>query len=252
MTDSPSTIGSRRHWTVFRFGIFSVIIPVILGAIVGLFYAGMQPVQYTANATVRVGPQVSLSGIKLLNNAPDMPTEQQIAASAAVAKLARSALGTSANVTDLQKHLTVTATSTGHVLVITYTSSSPTLAARYANALAKAYVSYRNRPLNELTYKEKHDIALLIGQIPHSGTVLRVARVAQLREDETLLRQLEGAAQLSPGGSVISAATPPSSPSSPKTARDVALGLAAGLVAGICLSVQRVAYRYLERHRSPG
>jgi polysaccharide biosynthesis transport protein len=254
MTDSPSPSGRRRYWKVVRFGIFSsVIIPVILGAVVALFYARIQPVQYTAHATVRVDSLVTLaSGGSLQAKLPDMPTEQQIAASAAVAKLARSALEPSTpSVTYLLKHLKVTTAGTGNVLVINYTSSSAKLAARYANAFAQAYVTYRNAPLNRLILSTKRDIALLKGQNPHDGVILRVAAAAQLRADETLLRQLETAAKLSPGGLVIAGAIPPGSPSSAKTARDLALGLAAGLVAGFCLALQRVAYRYLERHHSP-
>jgi capsular exopolysaccharide synthesis family protein len=241
MTDSSSTIDLRQYWRVLRFRKFSLIIPVIFLAALALLYAKTQPRQYTAQATVRVDSLVTpFPSGSLQANLPDMPTEQQTAASAAVASRVRSKITNPPSVTDLLKHLKVTAASSGNTLVISYTSSSPLVAARYAEKFAEAYLRYRNSPLSSLIFTVKANISQLKGGIPTDGTIQRKVDVARLQAAGALLQQLETAVLIS-AGKVISPATRPTTPSSPKTSRDLAIGLAAGLVVGVCLALTREA-----------
>src|SRR5579859_6663392 len=107
MTDSSSTIDLRQYWKVFRARKLSVLVPIVIGAVLAGLYAKTEAVKYTAHASVRVDPVVSLSGGTAQSSVPDMSTEQLTAASAVVTTLAQKALGTSTSITDLQKHLKV-------------------------------------------------------------------------------------------------------------------------------------------------
>jgi len=241
MTDSSSTIDLRQYWKVFRARKLSVLVPVIIGVVLAGLYAKTEAVKYTAHATVRVDPLVALTGGAPQASLLDMATEQQTAASAAVVRLAEKTLGISTSPTDLQKNLKVAAAPTGNILLINYTSTSAAQAAKYANAFARAYLSYRSGPITRLITADQADIAGLYSQLPGAGQVQRHQYVAEIVAESTQLKLLEGAAKLSPGGAIISRATPPKTPSSPRTKRDVALGLAAGLVIGVCVALVREA-----------
>src|SRR5579859_3671438 len=195
MTDSSSTIDLRQYWKVFRARKLSVLVPVIIGVVLAGLYAKTEAVKYTAHATVRVDPLVTLTGGAPQATLLDMATEQQTAASATVARLAEKTLNISTSPTDLLKNLKVAAAPTGNILLIEYTSTNAAQAAKYANAFARAYLTHRTAPLKGLISSRQSTITLLLSQIPKAG-VLRIAKLASLNAAEAQLAQLQAAAEL--------------------------------------------------------
>lgn len=246
MTTPQSTIDLRQYWDVLRSRKLAVIIPALLLTGLAMLFTATRTPQYTAQARVRVDPLVApfLSSTAAINaSQPDMGTEEQTAASSAVAALARQALGITTSTDTVLKHLHVQAASTGFILTIQYTSPSPQQAAQYANAFARAYLTYRNsvvtEPLDKLIGERQDAIAQLEALLKGAPSARQRDISAQLSELRTELAQFEGPRELISAGTVIDNAQPPPSPSSPNVFRNFAIGVVGGLVLGICLALLR-------------
>ncbi len=249
MTNAQSTTDLRQYWQIIRARKFAIIIPTLLAlGLAAVYVFVLQKPQYTAQARVLVNPIVtpSTTTATAKGNVPNMNTEQAAANSGPVAVLARKSLGlSSTNGERLMSHLTVSASSTANVLQFQYTSPDPQRAARFANAFAQAYITYRNsaalKPLAKAITDRQHTISALMAQLPHSGKIQRGVLVAQLREDATQLAQFQADRQLVSAGTVITNAGVPSSPSSPKVAKTLLIAGVIGLVIGLCLALIREA-----------
>jgi len=248
MTNAQSTIDLHQYWDVLRARKLAIIIPTLLALALAGAYCLLQKPQYTAQARVLVTPLAapfsSSSSSAGKANQPDMNTEQATADSTPVAVLTRGSLNLSgANGDHLLNHLQVAAASTGNILLFQYTSSSPQQAAQYANAFAKAYITYRNNtvlvPLAKAIAERQQTISKLAEQFLHAGSAQRAVLLGQLRNDELQLAQFQSTQELVSGGLLIGTAVPPSNPSSPKVVRTLIIAGVVGLVFGICLALIR-------------
>lgn len=256
MTNTQPTIDLHQYWDVFRSRKLTVIIPVLAVIALAAVYIVMQKPQYTAQAKVLVNPLLSpvAAGTTAKSNTPDMNTEQATADSAPVANLARTTLKVSNSGDRLLNHLSVSASSTGNILLFQYTSPSAQQAAQYANAFAQAYITYRNSSVEKLLAyaiaQGKKNITALSDQYLHSGPVQKVMLRPQLTDAANQLQTLESDQQLVSGGQVIGTAVPPPSPSSPKITSTLIIAAVIGLLLGIILALLREGMD--RRIKSPG
>ncbi len=245
----------RRWWIVLVLACVG-----ILGA--GLYIAG-SPKGYTATATVNVTAtgisqnqgSAAVAGGRT-NSAVNLDTEVQIVQSSSVAAIAASDLHSSLTPQDLVKNISVAVPANSSVLQISCTARSAQQSAACANSFADAYLTNRtatatntdNAELksirDQLTALEKRTAQLSIQSrsLPVNSPQ-RASAQAQLQTAASQLRALANqSAALSAsgaaasGGSIITKATPPTVPSSPKKKLILPSGLLAGLLIGLVIA----------------
>jgi non-specific protein-tyrosine kinase len=212
---------------------------------------------YTATATVFIKPTgISSSDLagadigKLIS--PE--TEVAIATSEDVALIAKEALGSDATTQTLLKHVSVNVPIGSQIAEFHYSDPSKQKAADGANKFAEAYITYRGdkagldvaaqqKAIEGELQKVRGDLSEVNAKIDSTiqGTPENRDAVAErdaLEAQIALLttKQLETFGINTDPGDVVSAAIPPTAPSSPNHELDLALGLFAGLFAGVGLA----------------
>jgi non-specific protein-tyrosine kinase len=212
---------------------------------------------YTATTTVFIKPTgISSSDLagadigKLIS--PE--TEVAIATSEDVALIAKATLGSDATTETLLKHVSVNVPLASQILEVHYSDPMKQKAADGANAFAAAYLTYREDKADaDVTSQQKeidsqiNDVRDEIAQanadldaaIPGSTESRDAnAKLDSLEAQMSLLtaKQLETFGINTDPGDIVSAAIPPTEPSSPNHELNLALGLFAGLFAGVGLA----------------
>jgi Mrp family chromosome partitioning ATPase/capsular polysaccharide biosynthesis protein len=127
----------------------------------------------------------------------------------------------------------VSAETTSDFLDLTASSHSPVLAARLANTYAQVFLASQAASVAAAARAAATSVRDTLRTIPSTGTANQVQRY-------TLLAQLAQydrvASNPSPGASVLGSAAIPSSPSSPRPARDAVFAGIIGLLLGIVLA----------------
>jgi capsular exopolysaccharide synthesis family protein len=222
----------RRHWVI------GLIVAAILAA---LGYAFTAQNEYTASAQILVQPPGSteISGSQVTILPADIQTALQLVNSAPVKGAVARLLGSAPKISAAQVGQT-------NVIQITATSAQPSQAAKIANAYSTAFVGYeRTSEINTSTAAEAQvqaqinsitaQISSLQGQ--NSSTSVQNQIAALLNQESVLkeqLAQLEVNGAVSTGGvQVVSPASIPTSPSSPKKLEDIGLGGLAGILLGV-------------------
>jgi len=239
MAEPGSEPTLRGYLHVVRTGRWWVVGFALLGLGLSLVLSLTAAKQYTATAQLLVQ---SVGSVNLTTGAnssgdltsADVQTELQLVTSAQVQSQVRAKLGSAPG---------ITATEVGetNVIAVTAVSSSPARAARIANTYAKAFVSWSTATtISNLAIAESqlgsqiNALGKEIGKLPSSAS----AQVAALSNSQAVLKgqlaQLQVAgATASSGLELVTPATAPASPSSPKPAQDALLGLLAGLALGL-------------------
>jgi capsular exopolysaccharide synthesis family protein len=236
--DAPGpTFGSyvgilrRRKWWV--------IAAAMLGLVALLGYSLTQPKMYSASAQLLVQPassEATASGGPQPITQTDVLTELQLVTSAPVKRaVVAKHLGSVPNVSAAEVGLT-------NVILVTASSANPARAALVANAYATAFVAYqRSVTINNLALAEAQ-LTQQIGTIAAEAKSASAAQASALLTDEAALKeqlaqlQVSGAVVTTAGVQLVTPATAPTSPSSPKKSRDAVLGLILGLLVGIGLA----------------
>jgi capsular polysaccharide biosynthesis protein len=246
----------RRRWWI-------ILVLACVGIVGAGAYIAASPKGYTATATVNVtatGIGQNQGGAAVAggrtSSAVNLDTEVQIVQSSSVAAIAASDLRSSLTPQDLVKNISVAVPANSSVLQISCTSRSAQQSAACANAFAAAYLTNRtataantdNAELKtirqQLTALEKRTAQLSIQSrsLPVNSPQ-RASAQAQLQTAASQLRALANqSAALSAsgaaasGGSIITKATPPSAPSSPKKKVILPSGLVAGLLIGLLVA----------------
>jgi capsular exopolysaccharide synthesis family protein len=232
--------------------IIVLTVALVTGSAVG--FDLLRTKKYTATATIQfISQDVAANGATTSLTPQDIVTQVALMESAAVyqkaALLLRRAPG---GVTVAEVGSTETAT-------VSVTSSSPLSAAQSANAYVHAYLA-----LTEATFLAERQKAEEQFQNQINGLELKISGVEeqiaatkdasqitalsqqlaslqnQVNTLQGQLTQMQIAVASSPsGGRLISPATPPSSPSSPKIIRDAAIAAALGLLLGVAIALIR-------------
>jgi capsular polysaccharide biosynthesis protein/Mrp family chromosome partitioning ATPase len=240
----------RRRWLI-------VVVCACLGVLVAAAYVAATPKTYTATAAVFVNANAAsatqLLGSRTSGLAVNMDNEAQVVQSNPVAVPAAKAMRASDSPVELVKHVNVAVPANTTVLQISCSGPTPKWAASCAEAFASAYLSRREAlakgkvtfEIQQLEGRENEALTKVltlrkqIAETPPSNSFKRAqlrsevsgskAELLQLRSD---VSALTGSVNYNPGY-VLTPATAPVSPSSPKPLLDLPSGLLAGLLIGL-------------------
>ena len=234
------TLGS--YLAVLRRRKWWVIAVTVLGLVASLGFSLTQPKAYSASAQLLFQPDnavITASGSPEQITPTDVLTELQLVTSAPVKAAVARQLGNVPNVSAAE-------VGTTNIISVTATAASPARAALIANAYATAFVTYqRSVTFSNLAAAEtqlSRQIASIAAQVKSlQSNPASAAEVAALLNQEAALKdqlaQLQVNGAVSTGGiELVTPATAPSSPSSPKPLRDALLGFVLGLLLGIGLA----------------
>ena len=245
----------RRRWWV-------VLVLACLGILAAGAYIVESPKTYTAVATVNVtatGINQSQGGAVAggrTSNAVNLDTESQIVKLTTVATIAARTLHSPLTPTALLVNVSVAVPANSSILQVSCQAKSPPQAAACANAFADAYLQNRSATAAATTDSELKTVRNQLSDLEKSTTRLnlqirslpvnspqRASAQSQLQSDSGQLRSLanqaaslSAQAAASSGGSIISKATPPATPSSPKKKIILPSGLLAGLLIGLIIA----------------
>ena len=227
---------SRGHWWVAACAL------VGLGISLALTFTAVK--QYSATAQLLVQSTANVSGSTTPDQAGVTPTEVQtelqLVTSAQVQQVVAKRLGSAPAVSAAEVGQT-------DVIAVTAVSASPAGAALIANTYANAFVAWSTATASSNLSAAEKQLHGQISAISKQISGLHAAGSAQaaaLSNQQAVLKgqlaqlQVNGATA-SAGLQLVTPATAPSSPSSPKPSEEALLGVLAGLVAGIAAAFLR-------------
>jgi capsular exopolysaccharide synthesis family protein len=237
MAEPGSEPTLRGYLHILRAGRWWVVAVSLLGLGVSLALSLTAAKQYSATAQLLVQ---SVGSVNLATGAntteptsADVETELQLVTSAQVQNQVRAKLGSAPGISAAEVGET-------NVIAVTAVSSDPARAATIANTYARAFVRWSTATaISNLATAE----AQLTSQINALGKEIgrlssSSSQAAALSNQEAVLKgqlaQLQVAgATASSGLELVTPATAPASPSSPKPVQNALLGLLAGLALGV-------------------
>jgi capsular polysaccharide biosynthesis protein len=244
----------RRRWWI-------VLVCTIIGLVAAFGYVTVAPKTYTATATVNVVPTAAdqsnvVAGSRTSGATVNLDTEAQVVQSTTVAVIAGRTMHSPLTAWALAQQVNVTVPPNSSILDISCKASTPEGAAACANAFAKAYLqnrsqsatNYINQQLVALQKKitglnqAKTALTTKLSSLPKNSPT-KAADQALLKTDDSQIAKLtqkyaatSALAAQTNGGSIISPATPPGKPSSPKKLLILPSGLIAGLLIGLVIA----------------
>jgi capsular polysaccharide biosynthesis protein len=251
----------RRRWWV-------IVVVTIIGTLGAVGYLLVASKVYTATASVEVTATAG-TGNEAANShttgAVNLDTESQIVQSVSVAQAAAKLMHATDTPGQLIGRVSVTVPPNSQVMTIGCHAHSPGVAATCAQSFAQAYLSYVSSRTTSLVdaqilvlqkqisslQSKSAKLSAQIAALP-SGSSSRAVASQEFTSDNTQLASLNNQiAQLTEqlanpsGGSIISSAVVPTSPSSPRKLIVIPSGLVAGLLIGLIAAfvVDRRAWR---------
>jgi capsular polysaccharide biosynthesis protein len=244
----------RRRWLI-------IVAGACIGVVAAFGYVTVAPKAYTATASVNVTPTAAdqsnaVAGSRTAGATVNLDTQAQVVTSTAVATLAGKMMHSPLTPWQLAQQVSVTVPPNSSILDIACKASTATGAATCANDFSNAYlqnrhtsaVNYVNGQLKTLQGKVNSLNATVtalsnkINTLPKNSPN-RTADTAQRNSDKGQLNKLtqdyastQGQLANTNGGSVITTATPPGKPSSPKKTLILPSGLVAGLLIGLIVA----------------
>jgi len=244
----------RSYLRVLRRRKTYIILAVIAVTAGALGVSLIQHKTYQATASLLLAPRTSETVVGNGNNnqngqdaASAVQTQIELIQSAPVAQEVKKRIGFAPSISISQVGQT-------QVVHLTASSQDPATAAKVANTYAQAYIDVRRtQALDDLGAAGQQvqgkisDLEKQIDAIPVSGNPPRAADPALEDQREGLINQqsvyrqnldqLQLQAGLNSGGAqLVTPATTPTSPVSPKPARNVLVGLLGGLILGVALA----------------
>ncbi|AKN74894.1 hypothetical protein QR97_38995 [Streptomyces sp. PBH53] len=229
-----------RHRAVIALGI-------VLGLLGGAALAFSRAHTYTSTSEVLVRSTADPFGTVSVaaDNQVSMGTEQQIAASAAVAVRAARLMGRAdATAATLGKDLRITNRAKSQVLRFEFTARTPGRAARGANAFAEAYLADRKARNEAAVQRAGRSVQQQIKAVQaakEKDEDEAVDKAVQSELDTLHKRIVEINSRDTVGGDIVRRGEAPARPAGPGWAVLLTLGLASGLALGILLAWLRSA-----------
>jgi capsular polysaccharide biosynthesis protein len=244
----------RRRWWI--------ILALTCVGLVGAFgYVVVAPKVYTSTAAVNVSPTGADQNNTVANSrtsgaAVNLDTEAQVVVSTAVAKIAANMMHSSLTPWQLGRQILVTVPPNSSVLDISCNAPSATGAATCAQDFAEAYLQNRSNSAKAQINGEIKTLQAQLNALEATANTLSskistlrknsAARlsakaqinIAQRKAHAVTSQQAALAGQLAntSGGSIISSASPPGKPASPKKTLILPSGLVAGLLIGLIVA----------------
>lgn len=219
----------RRKWLILQ---ATIAVPLI-----ALVFSLSQTKEYTASATLlfRSSPTALGEVSPVLDPTREAATNSELVRLPMVAERAAETLGDEVSAGEVYAGVEVTPSINADTATIEATTPSPELSAEMANAYGEAYIAFRRQA-------DRGQVQDAIDTAEESLAELTPAQSegsegTALREQLDVLRLTQ--ALQTGGAELVQTAEPPSSPSSPKTSRNVALGLILGFLLGIALALVR-------------
>jgi capsular exopolysaccharide synthesis family protein len=221
--------GLRRPLDIMRRRKVVFLAALITVPLVALLVSLSQENQYTATATLLFqGSHVNADAA-----AREAATNSELVGLPVVAEQTARELGGRVTDDEVLGSISVDAGSTiADIGKISATTNSPELSARMANAYTRAYIKFRREA-------DRSQVQQAIGVVKRSLAALSPAELAAERGQglQDRLARLKVQQALQTGKAVlVQPARPPSAPSSPKTRRNVVLGIILGAVLGFGLA----------------
>jgi receptor protein-tyrosine kinase len=242
MGDQTTPANLLRYVQVLARRIAWLVSIVVLCVVVAVGLSSRETKEYSATAQLLVEPasgSVPTGGTQQTVSPTDVLTDLQLVTSAPVEAAAAKKLGFAPKVTAQEVNQT-------NVVALTVSAPSPSQAANAANTYANTFVAYQQKSAINALASAEQQLQLQINSIDGQAQALEVqptptpqttATIAALSSQEAVLKeelaQLEVTGAETPGGvEVVSPASAPTSPSSPKPLRYGVLALLLGLVLG--------------------
>ena len=241
----------RRWWLILAVAVAGLLASVGFFKTAHKVYISTASVYVTAN-----GGTANQVANGRTTGAVNLDTEAQVVQSVTVAQAAAKSMHATETLPQLIKRVSVTVPANSQVLSISCQASSASVAANCAQSFAQAFLSYTsssttasaNSQISALQSKmsalesASAKLVVEVGSLPDNSPQ-RAAAQEQLNSDQGQLSSLNSqvaglTAELTnpSGGSIISNAIPPASPSSPKPLLIFPSGLLAGLLIGLILA----------------
>jgi uncharacterized protein involved in exopolysaccharide biosynthesis/Mrp family chromosome partitioning ATPase len=257
----PNSVESVDYTGVLRRRWLIVVGLAVIGLIGAFVYATVAPKSYTATATVNVvatGADTSNTNVSnsRTGGTVNLDTEAQLVTSGTVATIAGKLMHSSLPNWQLSKQISVTIPPNSTILTINCSSSTATASATCAQDFARAYLQNRSSSaakslatqqatlqakvtaLGKSITKLNVQISALPSNSPTRATDLNL--VATYKSQSAALTKtitsLASAATNVVGGSIITPASPPGKPTSPKKSLILPSGLVAGLLIGLIVA----------------
>jgi succinoglycan biosynthesis transport protein ExoP len=235
-----------------RVPLIALCVVVVAGAAFG--FSRHQTKKYTASVSLDFNTNALSQQIAGLSIGPAGNSSTLLAEEASNVELVKSG-NTAAQTAQLIGHgitegrvigsLTVEGQGESSIVIVSATTTSPVLSAKLVNTYAQQFV--KNRQSSNLKYF-KSALAIVHRQLAALSPVQRIGPDGL--ELQNRAQTLSLLSELKVGNvTVASEALPPSSPSSPKTTRNTALGLVIGLLIGLALTF--LLERFDRRIRGP-
>lgn len=235
----------RSYLRVLRRRKWIIVLTVLAAVGAALAYAFLQAPRYSATAEVLIQPSSPASTALAGGSAQpqltptDVQTELQLVTSAAVKQRAATTLHVAK-----APPVSVTVAGQTNILDVAATAGTPQLAAGIANAYARSYIGVRRdqvvASLLAMASQIQSKINGLQAQIATAPKAEATALATQVAAFQAQLSQLQVTSSLANGGALlVTPASAPTSPSSPKPERDGIIALVVGLLSGIALALFR-------------
>ena len=249
----PDPSGLREYGQLLWRKKVTIVVVAALCVALTLAYGLLLTPTYEASASVLLEPAISQTLIEAnyptgLSPVPNVPDGIEVIESAAVADLVQK---------QIPNAPTVTATQVGttDVVQVTARSTNATLSALAANAYAHAYITLEQKQTSDIFVSAEQQLQAKINTlgvgISNINTQIRTATAgtdvtpleSQLGELQSQLGNLQNQLQnyqffatqgvSDESGQVISSATPPTKPASPKPVEWTVLALIFGIILGV-------------------
>ncbi len=225
----------RRLLAVARRRAWIVVICAVLAGVASYVVTRREAAKYSATASVlfqqdQLSQQLFGFGAAVYEDSATVSATNVTLASEPILSVnTAQALGRPFTRSRVDVEVSVAPAGASNVVNVTATDSSPTEAAKLANTYVDQLINYQED-------SGKAQIVRAAAQLQSQVNSIRAnhGAASQLSSLETRIAQLQELAAIQTGNVQLAGpATVPSSPSSPKTTRDVALGLVAGLLIGL-------------------
>ena len=232
----------QRSLTIVRRNLLLLVICIVTVPLVALGYSLLQTAQYTASASLLFGSTSLDQRLQSSSLTDEADPERVAETNLKLVSLQRISVLTAEAIDqpgltadDVSDKVEVTPQGSSDLVSVEATDESPEFAAELANTFARQYIAFRRNADRAKVVRAQALIDAQLGDLPPD------VRASEVGEDlEQRKRQLEVLGALQTGNAeLVQPAVAPDSPSSPKTQRNVALGLLLGLFLGIGLALLR-------------